>query len=233
MIEQFTLFDAKPPIPAGTVTQAPAPDLADYHVIAVSDSGGKDSHASLAVTAEGATAAAVFDRLYIFHASLGPLEWPAVGFGGRRYASVGELASLHSAAYGIPPARHIEVQRTARDAAGELVPYSLLTFIAERGMFPARGRQFCTSDWKTRRIFAAWTPLVRQLRPIVGGPVRILNVLGLRRVTKCRRRHQHRSVIRPYAGVFCPTAFEPRTRMSGLAVRRPDHQSPGTGRRLQ
>ncbi len=97
----------------------------------------------------------------------------------------------------IPPERHVEVQRTAKDAAGELVPYSLLTFIAERGMFPARGRQFCTSDWKTRRIFAAWAPLVRQLRPAVGQPVRILNVLGLRAEESSERakRPAHRAVL--------------------------------------
>jgi len=195
--EQFVLFDAVPPIPDGTITRAPTPDLTDYDVIAVSDSGGKDSHAAVSVTSEGASAAGVSERLYTFHASLGPLEWPAVEFGGQRYPSVCELAALHSATYGIPPARHTEVQRTVKDAAGDLVPYSLLTFIAERGMFPARGRQFCTSDWKTRRIFAAWTPLVRQLRPVLGRPVRILNVLGLRAAesTERAKRPAYRAVL--------------------------------------
>ncbi|MFJ5218776.1 phosphoadenosine phosphosulfate reductase [Streptomyces sp. NPDC088354] len=135
----------------------------------------------MATTVSEARAAGAADCVFTFHASLGPLEWPSVDFGGRRYPSTGELAALHSAGYGIPAERHIEVQRTARDAAGELVPYHLLTFVAERGMWPVRSdAQFCTGDWKTKRIFAAWTPIVRQLRPQLGRPVRILNVLGLR-----------------------------------------------------
>jgi hypothetical protein len=63
-------------------------------------------------------------------------------------ACTGELAALHSAGYGIPADRHIEVQRTAKDAAGELMPYGLLTFVDERGMWPVRGT--CTGDWSRR-----------------------------------------------------------------------------------
>ncbi|MDX3075911.1 phosphoadenosine phosphosulfate reductase [Streptomyces sp. MI02-7b] len=178
---QPSLFAAQRPTPLGTVTRAPHPDLTEYDVIAVSDSGGKDSFAAMATTVNQARATGAADRVFTFHASLGPLEWPSVDFGGRRYPSTGELAALHSAGCGIPTERHIEVQRTAQDAAGELVPYHLLTYVAERGMWPVRGdAQFCTGDWKTKRIFAAWTPIVRQLRPELGRPVRILNVLGLR-----------------------------------------------------
>ncbi|WP_127353849.1 phosphoadenosine phosphosulfate reductase [Actinacidiphila soli] len=119
-------------------------------------------------------------------------------FDGCRYPSTGELAALHSTAYGIPVEQHIEVQRTAKDAAGKLVPYSLLTFVAERGMWPVRGTaQFCTGDWKTKRIFAAWTPLVRRLRRILGRPVRILNVIGLRtqESTDRAKRRSYRRVL--------------------------------------
>ncbi|QKV90384.1 phosphoadenosine phosphosulfate reductase [Streptomyces sp. NA02950] len=192
-----TLFDLPPP--RSTVTRAWTPALRDYDLIAFSDSSGKDSHAALAVTTEGARADGVLDRVFTFHASLGPLEWPSVTFQGRRYPSSGELAALHSTAYGIPAERHIEVQRTVKDAAGELVPYSLLTFIAERGMWPVQGdAQFCTGDWKTKRIFAAWTPLVRQMRPGLGRPVRILNVLGLRAEESPQRskRPPYRNILR-------------------------------------
>jgi hypothetical protein len=40
--------------------------------------------------------------------------------------------------------------------------------------------QISTSDFKTSKIRAGWTPLVRQLGAELGRPVRILNVLGLR-----------------------------------------------------
>lgn len=197
MESSSVLFDAQPPVPTGTVTRAPVPDLTDYDVIAISDSGGKDSHATLAVTIQAARAAGVLDRVFTFHASLGPLEWPAIEHAGSRYPSTRELAALHSAAYGIPAERHHEVQRTAKDAAGELVPYSLLTFIAERGMWPARGAQFCTGDWKTKRIMAAWTPMVRKLRRALGRPVRILNVIGVRaeESTERAKRAGYRNVL--------------------------------------
>lgn len=164
-----------------TITPGPLPDLRDYDLIAVSDSGGADSRAALHVTVAAAHRARVFDRVRTYHASLGPLEWPAAEFRGRRYLSTSEQAALHSLSYGVPSHRHVEVQRTVEHAAGEFVPYSLLTYVAERGMWPAKGvAQFCTSDWKTSLIFAAWTPVVSALRRRLGRAVRILNVLGIR-----------------------------------------------------
>lgn len=163
-----------------TVTPGPVPDLRDYDLIAVSDSGGGDSRAALHVTAAAARRARVFDRVRTYHASLGPLEWPAAEFQGRRYLSTSEQAALHSLTYGVPPHSHTEVQRTIEHAAGEFVPYSLLTFVAQRGQWPAKGiAQYCTSDWKTTLIFAAWTPFVSEMRRRLGRPVRILNVLGI------------------------------------------------------
>lgn len=107
----------------------------------------------------------VEDRVYTIHASLGPLEWPAVTVDGVRYPGSSELAALHSRALGVPPERHIEVRRT-HELEGERVPYDLLTYIAERGDWPWKGVLPCRSDWKTGLIYGAFSSMVRARKKV-------------------------------------------------------------------
>ncbi|MGW2103719.1 phosphoadenosine phosphosulfate reductase [Streptomyces olivaceoviridis] len=153
------------------------PDEVDIYILNLS--GGKDGPRAAALVLDAARAAGVEDRVYTIHASLGPLEWPAVTVDGVRYPGSSELAALHSRALGVPPERHIEVRRT-RELEGKRVPYDLLTYIAERGDWPWKGTTFCRSDWKTGLIYGAFTPLVRSRKKQLGRPVVCANVLGIR-----------------------------------------------------
>jgi hypothetical protein len=163
-----------------TVCPSDTPDLAAYDLLAPQLSGGKDSGVMLWSFMQDAVAAGVTDRVISYHATLGPLEWPAVHVDGTRYASMSELAAAQSAACGIPPDRHVEVAR----------PAFLLTEIAAYGRFPRMGSPYCRKYAKESIISTAWTPLVRRLRRELGRPVRILKVMGLR-ADESRDRAQH------------------------------------------
>ncbi|MFF5188665.1 phosphoadenosine phosphosulfate reductase [Streptomyces sp. NPDC000345] len=153
------------------------PDEVDIYILNLS--GGKDGPRAAALALDAARAAGVEDRVYTIHASLGPLEWPAVTVDGVRYPGSSELAALHSRALGVPPERHIEVRR-ARELEGERVPYDLLTYIAERGDWPWKGVLPCRSDWKTGLIYGAFSAMVRDRKKQLGRPVVCANVLGIR-----------------------------------------------------
>ncbi|GGQ38990.1 hypothetical protein GCM10010266_72780 [Streptomyces griseomycini] len=153
-----------------TVCPSGTPDLTAYDLLAPQLSGGKDSGVMLWPFMRDAAAAGVTDRVITYHATLGPLEWPAVHVDGTRYASMSELAAAQSAACGIPPDRHVEVTR----------PAFLLTEIAAYGGFPRMGSPYCRKYAKESIISTAWTPLVRRLRRELGRPVPILKVMGLR-----------------------------------------------------
>ncbi|MFG2961399.1 phosphoadenosine phosphosulfate reductase [Streptomyces sp. NPDC048291] len=153
------------------------PDEVDIYILNLS--GGKDGPRAAALALDTARAAGVEDRVYTIHASLGPLEWPAVTVDGIRYPGSSELAALHSRALGVPPERHIEVRRT-RELEGERVPYDLLTYIAERGDWPWKGVLPCRSDWKTGPIYGAFSSMVRDRKKRLGRPTVCANVLGIR-----------------------------------------------------
>jgi hypothetical protein len=155
-------------------------DLTSYDLLAPQLSGGKDSAVIMAVFMDAARAAGVSDRVVSYHASLGVLEWPPVVHGGVRYPGVSELAALHSAAFGVPPDRHLEVSRTMPGSDGTPVPRSLLTEIAAYGRFPRMGSPYCRKHAKESVTSSAWTPIVRRMRRELGRPVRILKVMGLR-----------------------------------------------------
>ncbi|MFC7846715.1 phosphoadenosine phosphosulfate reductase [Streptomyces sp. NPDC057382] len=174
MLTQLSMFDTEP-VPS--TLAGPVPGEVDVYVLNLS--GGKDGPRAAALAMDAARAAGVEDRVYTVHASLGPMEWPAVTVDGVRYPGSSELAALHSRALGVPPERHIEVRRT-RDLEGQRVPYDLLTYIAERGDWPWKGTTFCRSDWKTGLIYGAFTPIVRTRKKQLGRPVVCVNVLGLR-----------------------------------------------------
>ncbi|WP_344076176.1 phosphoadenosine phosphosulfate reductase [Streptomyces crystallinus] len=156
------------------------PDLASYDLLAPQLSGGKDSAVTMAVFMDAARTTGVEERVFSYHSSLGVLEWPAVDFDGTRYPGVSELAALQSAAFGVPPERHIEVTRTLPGPDGTRMPHSLLTEIAAYGRFPRMGSPYCRTAAKEGVVSSAWTPIVRRLGRELGHPVRILKVMGLR-----------------------------------------------------
>jgi len=75
----------------GLLAEPPPVDLAQYDIILINTSAGKDSQAMLDYIAEQARAAGVTDRLVAVHADLGRVEWE-----GTR-----ELAEAQAKHYGI------------------------------------------------------------------------------------------------------------------------------------
>lgn len=142
------------------------PDLASYDILAASISGGKDSQTMLRELVRLAEAAGVRDRIVCIFADLGSGdEWPGTG----------EMAAYHAEFYGL---RFITVRKG--EAKGQ--PVTLLEHIERRGMWPDRGNRFCTSDLKRDPIGTVFTRLANEVRERDGrkGPVRILNVMGMR-----------------------------------------------------
>ncbi|MFJ1837959.1 phosphoadenosine phosphosulfate reductase [Streptomyces sp. NPDC088175] len=188
-MSQQSLFDAPAAeIPVGTVTRAHVPNLADYDVISGNLSGGGDSWAMQCLLMDAAREAGVENRVYTFHATLGPLEWPEVEYGGQRFPSAAELAAQQSAASGVPAERHLERRKLTQDT--EPAPHDLLTYIAEYGRFPRIGMRFCTKAHKESLEETAFTPVLNELKVPLGlartptaikltRPVRRLKVLGL------------------------------------------------------
>lgn len=139
---------------------ATAPALADYDVILVNSSAGKDSQAMLTWLVNLADSEGVSrDRLIVVHADLGRVEWT-----GTR-----ELAQEQAEAYGL---RFEVVTRVQGD---------LLDQIEARGMFPSSAARYCTSDQKTSQVAKLMTRLAAEHRDAGHDrPVRILNCLGIR-----------------------------------------------------
>jgi hypothetical protein len=148
------------------------PDLTTYDLLAPQLSGGKDSAVMMAVFMHAARSAGVEDRVISYHSSLGVLEWPAIIFEDTRYPGVSELAALQSAAFGLPPDRHIEVTRTMPGPDGTPMPRSLLTEIAAYGRFPRMGSPYCRKYAKEGVVSSTWTPMVNRLKRELGRPVR-------------------------------------------------------------
>ncbi|MFG2845935.1 phosphoadenosine phosphosulfate reductase [Kitasatospora sp. NPDC048296] len=165
---------------SNTITPGPVPDLADYDIICGNLSYGADSRAMQHVLMEAARAAGVADRVWTFHATLGPMEWPSVTVRGRRHASVAELAARQSRESGVPRSRHLELAKMRDDGAGGQEPYDLLTYTALYGRFMRLNTRYCTKGFKEQLEETSHTPEVRRLRPLLGRPVRVLKVLGLR-----------------------------------------------------
>lgn len=153
-----------PAATATTVTDGDAPDLADYDVLLVNSSAGKDSQASLDVVVAMARAAGVADRIVVVHADLGDAEWPGVP----------ELAAEHAAHYDL----RFEVVSRTRDGQIE----TILDRVSRRGMWPSSQQRWCTSDFKRGPIRTVMTKLVAELREsaVTDRPVRLLNIMGLR-----------------------------------------------------
>jgi 3'-phosphoadenosine 5'-phosphosulfate sulfotransferase (PAPS reductase)/FAD synthetase len=153
----------------GPGVPADGPPLDGYHVILVNISGGKDSQATLDVTLAAADAAGVRDRIVVVFADLGEAdEWPGTL----------ELAREHAENYGV---RFEVVCREVTGDDGARRPQGLIEHIEKRGMWPDAARRYCTSDAKRAPVYRLMTRLAAEHRDAgVEGPVRILNVMGLR-----------------------------------------------------
>lgn len=135
----------------------PLPDLASFDVIMVNSSAGKDSQAMLDYVVELARAAGVADRITVFHADLGRVEWEGTA----------ELAAEHAAHYGLP---FCKIARPQGD---------LLDHVRSRGMWPSSTTRYCTSDHKRGQGRKMMTRLVADLA--LDRPARVLNCMGFRR----------------------------------------------------
>lgn len=132
------------------------PDLADYDVILVASSAGKDSQAMLDRVAELARAAGVEDRVTVLHNDLGEVEWPGTA----------ELAAEQAAHYGY----RFEMRHRTQGL--------LLEQIEARGMWPSSKARYCTSDQKRGPARKLITELVGELD--LDRQARVLYCLGLR-----------------------------------------------------
>ena len=142
------------------------PDLHTYDLIMVNSSAGKDSQAMLDVIVTLAAQAGVVDRVVVFHADLGKVEW----------AGTADLAAEHAEHYGV------RFEKIARPQG------NLLQHIERRGMFPDNANRYCTSDHKRGQGHKMLTKLVRELG--YDRPVRILNCFGFRRQESASRKRK-------------------------------------------
>jgi 3'-phosphoadenosine 5'-phosphosulfate sulfotransferase (PAPS reductase)/FAD synthetase len=137
-------------------------NLADYDIILINTSGGKDSQTMMRlVVAECKRQNVNLSKVVAVHADLGRVEW----------AGTKTLAELQARTYGL---RFETVSRNQGD---------LLDHIEKHGKFPGRvpgGRniRYCTSDHKRGPVMRVMTALVRELN--LDRPVKILNCLGNR-----------------------------------------------------
>ena len=145
-----------------TTTTTPAVNLAQYDVILINSSGGKDSQAQLDLLVEQADAQGVSRaRLVVVHADLGRVEWQGTK----------ALAAEQARHYGL----RFEVVRRQQD---------LLDQVEARGLWPSSKARFCTSDHKRDQVAKLLTQLTAELTNpggrAFGRQARILNCQGIR-----------------------------------------------------
>lgn len=157
-------------------------DMHATHRFLVSLSGGKDGAAALIATIRAAEAAGIpLSRIETVFADLGDAdEWP-----GTR-----ALTAAQAAHFGL---RHHVVYREVPDDAGPR-QQGLLEYIASRDqqMWPLPNQPYCRSDLKRGPIRKLKTRLAAEIREAesVEGPVRIVEVLGIRAQESAPRRQQ-------------------------------------------
>lgn len=149
--------DTQLALPSDDFTIAETPALADWDLVLLNSSGGKDSQTMIrqVVKAAGEEGYAR-DRMVVVHADLGRVEW----------AGTKELAEDQAQAYGL------EFRAIARPQG------DLLEHIEKRGKFPGPGTRYCTSDHKRGQIAKIITALDRERRN--GDRFTVLNCMGLR-----------------------------------------------------
>lgn len=173
--EQLTLWDETPPDVR----------IADFDVIVIFTSAGKDSVAMLVEIADRARHAGVLDRVVAVHADLGVMEWPGTM----------ELAEQQARQVGIT---RFEVVRRHRQGQVE----DLLGYALRWGYWPTPDAQWCTSDLKRTPA----DPLLRRLGnevlardPQRTAPARLLLCYGMRAQESTRRKKM--LPLQPYTRV--------------------------------
>lgn len=156
--------------------------IADYDVIVVFTSAGKDSVAMLVEITDRARRDGVLDRVVAVHADLGVMEWPGTL----------ELAELQARQVGIT---RFEVVRRHRQGHVE----DLLGYALRWGYWPTPDAQWCTSDLKRTPA----DPLLRRLGDAVlardpqrTAPARLLLCYGMRAQESSRRKKM--PALEPY-----------------------------------
>ncbi|MCY4580807.1 MAG: phosphoadenosine phosphosulfate reductase family protein [Chloroflexi bacterium] len=133
------------------------PTLADWDVVLLNSSGGKDSQTMIRQVVQVADDEGYpRNRLVVAHADLGRVEWKGTG----------DLAREQAQVYGL------EFRAIARPQG------DLLDHIERRGKFPGPATRYCTSDHKRGQIAKIVTALDRERRK--GDRFRLLNCMGLR-----------------------------------------------------
>lgn len=142
--------------------------MAEFDIILVNTSGGKDSQAILDVVVKQARAEGVADRLVAVHATFAE-EW----------AGTEELAREQAAHYGLP----LHVVQHSKG--------SLLARVRERGKWMDSAARFCTAEFKRNQVAKLMTALVKA-HPMSGvRPVRVLNCMGIRAAESVARQKKN------------------------------------------
>ncbi|CAL9668503.1 hypothetical protein SUDANB145_07288 (plasmid) [Streptomyces sp. enrichment culture] len=144
------------------------PNLADYDILLVASSAGKDSQAMLDHVAQLASEAVVTDRVVVLHNDLGEVEWPGTS----------ELAREQAEHYGFRfEMRHREqglLLDQIRDRHNKLRARGDTTTPA----WPSSAARYCTSDQKRAPARKLITQLVGELG--LDRQARVLYCLGIR-----------------------------------------------------
>lgn len=174
--------------------------LADYDVILINSSAGKDSQAMLTYLVQLADEQGVpRPRLLVVHANLGRVEWPGTLALAREQAATYGLqfetvARTEDLLDQVVSRRHaldaaaaaLQVEAATLDAAGRTEVAVEVAAQADRKLktaaWPSSTARFCTSDQKTSQVAKLMTRLATQHRQEHpdAGPIRILNCLGIR-----------------------------------------------------
>lgn len=132
-------------------------NFTDFDIIIINSSAGKDSQSMLDLVGRQCIEQGVQDRVVVFHADLGRVEWEGTA----------ELAEEQAKHYGF---RFEKIARAQGD---------LLDHIEKRGKFPDAARRYCTSDHKRGQGSKLMTMLVSELG--LDRPAKVLNCIGYRR----------------------------------------------------
>lgn len=152
-------LEASPPV---------VPNLADYDVILVASSAGKDSQAMLDYVAALAQQAGVSDRVVVLHNDLGEVEWPGTS----------ELAQEQAEHYGFRFEMRHRTQGLLLDQI-RARHYKLRSKgDTTTPAWPSSAARYCTSDQKRGPARKLITQLVSELG--LKRQARVLYCLGIR-----------------------------------------------------
>jgi len=162
--------------------------LADYDVIVVSTSGGKDSQTAARVTAERAKAEGVLGRVVAIHSDLGKVvEWPDAHLVAERQMTANGIGRFIQTSRIGKVASKDGKQYKAGEVFGDLLDFAERRALAmasegKIGGWMSPSVRYCTGEFKTAPIQVVFTALAREWKKATGEsrPCRILDVQGIR-----------------------------------------------------